>query len=408
MNLQSGIFYWPTTFTNPPSYPVLEEDIDCDVLIIGAGTSGAQCAYFLSDTDLDVVVVEKRKAGHGSTAVNTALIQYLGEKMFFELINSFGETYAARHVKLCEQAICDLANAARKLPLDCEFVSRDSLYYASSPEDVSKLEKEYAALQKHGFAIERWSEEQIARHYPFRKPAALLTKGDGEVNPYKLTIGLLEYAKRRGVSIYEQTEINGKKLEKDQAVFYTKTGAVIRARAVIVAAGYETLDFKKDPNAVLSSTYAVVTNQVEDFSSWHNRTLIWETARPYIYMRTTADNRIIIGGLDEDTTYADERDAKLIHHRDQLIAEFQQRFPTIPVRAEFYLGAYYAGTHDGLPIIGVYDEYPNCYFVYAYGDNGAVYSMALAKCLRDWIAAGQSGDAQLYLPDRPLVSALSS
>ncbi|KPC97682.1 putative thiazole biosynthetic enzyme [Geobacillus sp. BCO2] len=72
MNLQSGTFYWPTTFPDPPSYPVLEEDIDCDVLIIGAGTSGAQCAYFLSDTDLDVVVVEKRKAGHGSTAVNTA------------------------------------------------------------------------------------------------------------------------------------------------------------------------------------------------------------------------------------------------------------------------------------------------------------------------------------------------
>ncbi|BBW98827.1 hypothetical protein GsuE55_36600 [Geobacillus subterraneus] len=50
------------------------------------------------------------------------------------------------------------------------------------------------------------------------------------------------------------------------------------------------------------------------------------------------------------------------------------------------MGAYYAGTHDGLPIIGVYDEYPNCYFVYAYGDNEAVYSMVLAKCLRDWIA----------------------
>jgi hypothetical protein len=87
---------------------------------------------------------------------------------------------------------------------------------------------------------------------------------------------------------------------------------------------------------------------------------------------------------------------------------FYQRFPTINVHPEFYLGAYYAGTHDGLPIIGVYDEYPNCYFVYAYGDNGAVYSMVLAKCLRDWIAAGQSDNAQLYLPERPLVSTLSS
>ncbi|WP_370543802.1 NAD(P)/FAD-dependent oxidoreductase [Geobacillus sp. 46C-IIa] len=144
----------------------------------------------------------------------------------------------------------------------------------------------------------------------------MLTKNDGEVNPYKLTIGLLEYAKNRGVRLFEQTEINGKKLEKDKAIFYTKTGAVIRAKSVIIAAGYETLAFKKDPNAVLTSTYAVITNPVDDFSSWYNRTLIWETARPYIYMRTTADNRVIIGGLDEDTAYADERDAKLIHKRD--------------------------------------------------------------------------------------------
>ena len=44
-------------------------------------------------------------------------------------------------------------------------------------------------------------------------------------------------------------------------------------------------------------------------------TLIWETARPYIYMRTTVDNRIIIGGLDEDTNIAQERDSKLIHKK---------------------------------------------------------------------------------------------
>ena len=35
MNLQSGTYYWPTTFPDPPSYPALEEDLSCDVLIIG-------------------------------------------------------------------------------------------------------------------------------------------------------------------------------------------------------------------------------------------------------------------------------------------------------------------------------------------------------------------------------------
>lgn len=34
MNLQSGNYYWPTTFPDAPSYPALEEDLTCDVLII--------------------------------------------------------------------------------------------------------------------------------------------------------------------------------------------------------------------------------------------------------------------------------------------------------------------------------------------------------------------------------------
>ncbi|PFU31481.1 FAD-dependent oxidoreductase, partial [Bacillus cereus] len=84
------------------------------------------------------------------------------------------------------------------------------------------------------------------------------------------------------------TEIVGKKLEKECAIFYTKGGNSITANKVIVAAGYEGLEFKKEKNATLISSYAVVTNPVEDLSSWYKRTLIWETARPYIYMRTTA------------------------------------------------------------------------------------------------------------------------
>jgi len=61
MNLQSGIYYWPTTFPDPPSYSALEEDLSCDVLIIGGGSSGAQCAYYLANAPLDVVVIEKNK-----------------------------------------------------------------------------------------------------------------------------------------------------------------------------------------------------------------------------------------------------------------------------------------------------------------------------------------------------------
>lgn len=46
-------------FSDAPSYPALEEDLSCDVLVIGGGSSGAQCAYYLADTNLDVAVIEK-------------------------------------------------------------------------------------------------------------------------------------------------------------------------------------------------------------------------------------------------------------------------------------------------------------------------------------------------------------
>ena len=61
---------------------------------------------------------------------------------------------------------------------------------------------------------------------------------------------------------------------------------------------------------------------------------------------------------------------------------------------------------DGLPIIGVYDEYPNSYFLFAFGDNGTVYSQMLAKLIVKEIVEGISPDIALYLQDRPLLMRL--
>lgn len=400
LDLQSGKFYWPTTFPNTPSYPILEEDIKCDVLIIGGGSSGAQCAHYLSDTDLEVVVVDKRKIGTGSTSTNTALIQYLGDKMLFELVNGFGEESAILHTKLCEEAINDIEKTAHSMEFDAEFTRRDTLYYASDKAGVEKLKKDYFYLEKHGFKADLLSEKQISERYPFKKELALYTYDDGELNPFKYNHGLLKEAHKKGVSVFEETRISGQKFEGEEAIFYTDTGHSIRARYVIIAAGYEGLEFKKEKNGLITSSYAVITNPVDDFTDWYNRTLIWETARPYIYMRTTKDRRIIIGGLDDSTTYPDDRDSKILHKKDKLIEEFNKLFPSISVHPEYYLGAFYGGTHDGLPIIGEYEEFPNCFFLFGYGDNGLVYSGALAKIIRDVITKGSHPAMKLYRKER--------
>jgi len=114
-------------------------------------------------------------------------------------------------------------------------------------------------------------------------------------------------------------------------------------------------------------------------------------------MRTTKDNRIIIGGLDDNTA---NPDSKIIHRKNKLIKECQKLFPELDIYPEYYLSAFYGGTHDGLPIIGEYEEYPNCYFLMAYGDNGLVYSMALAKILKKIIATGSHSAMSIYSNSR--------
>lgn len=405
MNLQSGTYYWPTTFPDAPTYPFLEEDLDCDVLIIGGGSSAAQCAYYLASSSLHVVVIEKGKIGSGSTSSNTALIQYSGEKMFTNLINTFGEEYITRHLQLLKEAINEIEAASKAADIDCEFSRRDTLYCASCQEDIERLKSEYELLKRHGFELTFLSKNNIESKYPFSRDAAIYSYNDGELNPFKFSHALLDFAAKKGVHIYEHTEMNGHHYDDQhrRMIISTKSGYSIKAKYVIFAAGYEGMDIKKEKQASFVSTYTVTTNPVNDLSTWYNRTLIWETARPYLYLRTTKDNRIIIGGLDDNTSIPEDRDSKLTHKKNQLIKELNNMFPTINVEPEYYVAAFYGGTVDGLPIIGMYDEFPNSYFLLGYGDNGTVYSQLLAKIITDDIINGNNQDLPYYLQDRPLL-----
>jgi len=405
MNLQSGTYYWPTTFPEAPTYPSLDEDIECDVLIIGGGGSAAQCAYYLADKGLEIAVIEKGRIGSGSTSANTALIQYSGEKMFTDLIHTFGDEYITRHLQLLKDAIDEIEVASGKVEVDTEFTRRDTLYLASCKEDVPRLEKEFEFLKQRGFQLDLLSEAEIEKKYPFSREAAIYSYGDGELNPFKYTHALFDYAAKRKVRIYENTEMNGHHYDrrKSRMIITTKNGNTIKVAKVIFATGYEGTEQKKEKKVSFVSTYTVTTSIVKDFSEWYNQTLIWETARPYLYMRTTAENRIIIGGLDENTFSAEERDSKLMHKKDKLVEELKNMFPKLDVRPEFYLAGFYGGTIDGLPIIGIYDEYPDSYFLFGFGDNGTVYSQLLAKIIATEILEGDSPDLPLYLQDRPLL-----
>lgn len=168
MDLSSGRTFWDHTFSGW-RYPILEEDIECDVLIIGSGSSGAHCAYFLSETDLSVVVVDQRDICSGSTKANTGLLQYSNDVMLSTLINSFGEEVAVGHYRLCIQAIESLQQkVVPSLVENSDFYIRKSLYFSSTEDDLSRLREEYYTLKKFDFLYLSYGKMRLMNFFFFK------------------------------------------------------------------------------------------------------------------------------------------------------------------------------------------------------------------------------------------------
>ena len=390
-----GKLFWDTG-ASMPCYPSLENDMICDVLVVGSGEAGAQIAYSLAKMGMRVTLIEKNMISCGSTAANTGLLQFLHDKSLTSLIHTFGEEKGVRAYKLCYEALRTMEKVVPTLDIDPQFIPRNSLYYASKSEDVSFLQEEYKTLQNYEFPVEYFTASDIKERYPFTKQAALYTHGDAEVNPYLLAHSLLHKANQMGATIYEYTEAIHIKKRQNDLICYTKTGNQIVAKNIIIATGYEALFGKKEKNTTVETSYAVVTNKVDSFEGWYEQSLIWETARPYLYFRTY-ENRIIVGGLDEVMKIQTIGDTKLLHKRDVLINIIKEMFPQYKdIQAEYYWAAAFGGSHDGLPILKEDNKIHNLFYALPYGGNGTVYGMVFAKIFEQLFTNKESEDFSLF------------
>ena len=404
MNLMTGKLLWPYTIGPIESYPTLNTDIDCDTLVIGCGISGAAAAYELSKRGQRVVVLEKRQVGHGSTSANTGLLQFCNDKHLTSCIHSFGEDKGVRFYRLCQQAVKRLIHLSDELVMDPMIIPRSSLYTASSEEDVEMLRAEYETLRKYDFPVEWWTSEVIQAAFGFVRPAAIVTHGDAEVNPFLLLHALLRTAvSQYDLQIYENTEAMRYHYEPDRIIVETSDGHHITAKHAIIAMGYEAQELKRDRNAVIQSTYAMITEPIHGLDQvWHKGMLFWESARPYFYMRTTSDHRIVAGGYDTATANAEERDGMLPHKTKLLVQQIEELFPSLtPIQAEYAWAAEFVSTHDGYPLIGKHEDYPHCLFIENYGGNGTAYAVFAAAMISDMIEHGAHPDEDLFRFDRP-------
>lgn len=381
-------------------YFSLTEDLKTDFVIVGGGISGALLAWTLVGKGASVVLVDRRHMAMGSTSASTALLQYDIDRTLHELIDLLGEKTAVRAYELSLKALEDLIKVAPKLKIDNELKPRPSFRFSNLKKDVGFIEKEFEVRKKFGFDVELWDEKRVAKHFPFPAPAALSTRPSATVDPYRLTHGLLQDAGKKGAKIFDKTDVKEIERLPRSVVVHTSTGHKITAKKVIIACGYESVDYIPRKLASLSSSFALVSEPLPNKNIWFENCLFWNTADPYIYGRTTADNRIIFGGEDEPFYNPKERDKLLNKKTKKLTEMFVKMFPDLPFKVDYSWAGTFIDTDDGLPYIGGIKQLPHTYFALGYGGNGITFSQLAADILSDLLLGKTNKDAAIFSFDR--------
>ncbi|RJE87648.1 FAD-binding oxidoreductase [Paenibacillus sp. 1011MAR3C5] len=383
--LHTGQLYWPTTRLNTKPYPALEEAATARIAIIGGGMSGVNCAYAFATAGLDTLLVERREISEGSTSANTGMLQYSNDTMLCDLIVQIGKANAQLFYRRCLQAVDELEQAAASLPESVGFKRRSSFYFASTEQDLPKLRKEYEALSEAGLHVEFWTSNDIVKHFPFRKPGAIVTHGDAEVNPFQFVNSLADAAVKAGARLHEHTDIvRHEPLPDGRHRLHTSSGFTIEADYIVCAVGYEPEELRgKLVKSSMNRSYSIATRTIPEplLKQWHKQWLIWETARPYLYMRTTEDGRIIAGGLDERIEQPVHSEAIMKKRGEQLLGKIQALFPDWPLAIEYMWNATFGESQDNLPFIGEDPALPGVYYNLGYGGNGTIYSMIGARTI---------------------------
>ena len=396
MDLRSGHPFWLIKNGLLESYPALSHDESCAVVVLGGGITGALVAYQLVSEGVETVLLDKRDIGTGSTAASTSLLQYEIDTELSDLIPRVGESDAVRAYELGLEAIDKIEKLVRLLDDDCGFERRKSLYFASKRSHVAKLRKEYECRRQFGFDVEYLEANEIEQRFPFSAPGAILSNGDAQIDVFRFTHTLLAHSHRKGLRVFDRTAVSAIEHDAGRVILKTERGPTVTARRLVFATGYESQQYSRQSAGALHSTFAAVSEPMQAFPQWPDRCLIWETARPYFYARTTADDRAIIGGEDAPFATDHRRDRLVESKTGKLIRRFRSLFPD----AEFELAYSWAGTFgetkDGLAYVGRSPERPDDYFALGYGGNGVTMSVIAAGLIADDYLGRDNPDAHIF------------
>ena len=344
-------------------------------------------AWRLASEGYNTVLIDRRDVSFGSTSATTALLQYEIDTPLYLLQKTVGDEVARDCYREGVLAITELEQLIDKRKIRCDFEQRSSLYVAHDRKQRDNLLKEISCREKAGLDVHWVSDKELMSSYGVSGMGAIRSAAAACVDGYCLAHGLLnDAASNFSLRIYDHTEI--------ESITYSKGGNCIRVRGgweinttkMVFATGYETLTLLKDKVADLISTYACISEPLENVPTALRENLFWTTDDPYLYVRSTPDKRVLVGGADIPFKNAMRRDALIDKKEIALMKQLKHLMPHLEIIPDFTWAGTFGVTKDALPYVGPHPDFPNSYFVLGFGGNGITFSVMAMKIISDAMA----------------------
>lgn len=227
--------YWIESTKNiEKDFLKLNNNLEVDVCIIGAGITGVMTAYYLANEGKKIAILEKDKVCLKTSGNTTAKITSQHGLFYKYLLDSEGYNFARKYYEANERAIKNIENIIDKENIDCDFEQQDAYVFTQKEEDVKKIKDEVESVKKIGGICEFTTKTNL----PFSIQGAIKFPNQAQFNVRKFVLKLLNKIEESGnCDIFENSKVLDVKKDGDMYRVYTKDNYV-KAKSVVLACHY--------------------------------------------------------------------------------------------------------------------------------------------------------------------------
>ena len=184
----------PWAVLPPPPIEPIADSFRCEVLVIGAGITGALVAERLTRQGRQVVIIDRELPSLGSTVASTAMLLWEIDRPLFELAQLYGFEKAVRCYRASHHAAQGFLALVAHQGIACQMRPRLSLYLAV--DDSPKLVQDEYALRNRADLPSRYLDHAaLLKRFSIARADALLSGDAADADPVLLTHGLLEISR---------------------------------------------------------------------------------------------------------------------------------------------------------------------------------------------------------------------